>query len=226
MERESLDAEPRRRRHGPQLVLEQDGRLQQDLPVRVGPGLEQVAAPPQPHLEGHDEPFAQGVDRRVGDLREPLLEVVRERPLGRRVGREAAVVDREAGLEPRVLQVEVVGPERGGLEHALVGDGAAREGADVKVSRQRAALGLGGLLDQLAEQEELALQLVPLERSGAGDGLEDHLPGAGLGGAREAAHDRRVDGHLAPADDAAPALGGDHALQNRLGLGLGGVVVG
>ena len=39
-------------------------------------GLQSRAALTQMHLEAHDELFAQGVNRRVGDLRETLLEVV------------------------------------------------------------------------------------------------------------------------------------------------------
>ncbi len=42
---------------------------------RLGAGLQEVALGPDRHLGGHDDLFADGVDRRVGDLGEELLEV-------------------------------------------------------------------------------------------------------------------------------------------------------
>mmetsp|Transcript_6889 Transcript_6889/g.18757 ORF Transcript_6889/g.18757 Transcript_6889/m.18757 type:complete len:1126 (+) Transcript_6889:86-3463(+) len=40
--------------------------------------VQEVTLGAQGHLEGHDEPFAEGINRRVGDLRESLLEVIVE----------------------------------------------------------------------------------------------------------------------------------------------------
>ena len=52
---------------------------------------------------------------------------LRERPLGHRVGREAAVVDGEVGLEELVGQVAVERAEHRALHHPLVHDRARRE---------------------------------------------------------------------------------------------------
>ena len=42
---------------------------------RLGVGLQEVALRTDRHLGGHDDLFADGVDRWVGDLGEELLEI-------------------------------------------------------------------------------------------------------------------------------------------------------
>ena len=128
------------------------------------------------------------------------------------------MVDGEGRGVRRVGEVAVKGPQRGGLEHALVGDGAGGEGADVAVGQAGRP---GGGLHQLAQQEQLPLQGFA---GRALDGRHHHLPDAGLGGGGQAADDGRVDGHLAPPDDAAPPFRGHDLFQQGLGGGLARVV--
>ena len=66
-----------------ELLVRQDGRGQLELVSRLGPGFQEVALRADRHLGGHDDLFTDGVDRRVGDLGEELLEVREEelRPL-------------------------------------------------------------------------------------------------------------------------------------------------
>ena len=62
-----------------QLLVEQHRRAQLDLPGRLGLGVEQVALGTDGGLDRHDDLFPDGVHRRVGHLREQLLEVVEQR---------------------------------------------------------------------------------------------------------------------------------------------------
>ena len=61
-----------------QLVVVDDRVLDLDLPARLRARIEQVALGPDRRLHRRDELLADRVERRVGDLREDLLEVVVE----------------------------------------------------------------------------------------------------------------------------------------------------
>ena len=61
-----------------QLRVGDHGRGERDLVGGVRPGLEQVGLRPDGPVGGHDDLLADRVHRRVGDLREELLEVVVE----------------------------------------------------------------------------------------------------------------------------------------------------
>ena len=86
---------------------------------------------------------------------------LREAPLGRRVGAEAAVQHGVGADERRVLQVRIELGQHLRRDHALVDDGPRRERADVEVV-QTADDGLADerLADGPAGQEQGALQLV------------------------------------------------------------------
>mmetsp|Transcript_22560 Transcript_22560/g.63332 ORF Transcript_22560/g.63332 Transcript_22560/m.63332 type:complete len:392 (-) Transcript_22560:1377-2552(-) len=76
LQAEGLGLQPVVGLDGRQLTLDHDRGGELHLVEHLLPGVEQVAAPPEAHLEAHHEALAQRVDGRVGDLREPLLEVV------------------------------------------------------------------------------------------------------------------------------------------------------
>ncbi len=103
----------------------------------------------------------QGVDLAVVGQQPHRL---REAPLGRRVGAEAAVQDRIRADERRVPQVRIELGQHLRRHHALVDDGPRRERADVEVV-QAADDGLAAErpADGPAGQEQGALQLVPGE---------------------------------------------------------------
>ena len=79
-----------------QLLVGEDRRRAHDLAARVGAGFEQVALGADRRVERRHQRFEVGVERRVRDLREQLLEVLVEhaRPVGdhrhRRVGAHRA----------------------------------------------------------------------------------------------------------------------------------------
>ena len=62
-----------------QLALREDRRAQHHLARVLGRGHEHVALRPDLGLQRHHDRLAQRIDRRVGDLRELLAEVVVER---------------------------------------------------------------------------------------------------------------------------------------------------
>ena len=84
---------------------------------------------------------------------------LRERPLGRRVRGEAPVVDHEARLEERILEVQVELGHDDGAEHALVHDRARRHRADVALV-DVAVLGGNLRLNELAGQVELPVEIL------------------------------------------------------------------
>ena len=97
-----------------QLVVVDDRVLDLDLPARLGPRIEEVAFRPDRRLHRGHQFLADGVERRVGDLREHLLEVVVEqaRPIRqhgqRRVGahraeRLLAVGGHRAEQQPQIF---------------------------------------------------------------------------------------------------------------------------
>ena len=63
-----------------QLVVVDDRERQLDLHARLRAGLEQVGLRADGRRQRGDELLADGVERRVGDLREELLEVVEQHP--------------------------------------------------------------------------------------------------------------------------------------------------
>ena len=62
------------------LVVVEHREIDLDLPARLGARLEQVVFGADGHAHRRDELFANRIERRVGDLREQLLEVVVEQP--------------------------------------------------------------------------------------------------------------------------------------------------
>src|SRR5690606_15941655 len=64
--------------YGRELVIEEDGALELDQLGVFGRLVQEVAAPAEQGPQGEDEPLPRVVDRRVGHLGEPLLEVVEE----------------------------------------------------------------------------------------------------------------------------------------------------
>ena len=63
-----------------QLLVVDDGRLDLDLPARLGPRLQQVRLGADRRAHRRDELFADRVERRVRHLREQLREVVVQQP--------------------------------------------------------------------------------------------------------------------------------------------------
>ena len=85
---------------------------------------------------------------------------MRQRPGRERVGREPLVHQRERALEIRLVQVAVVGAELVGEEHALVDDGAARDRHRVIAGQPPLVLAIDRRRDRLAQDVELALEVV------------------------------------------------------------------
>ena len=133
---------------------------------------------------------------------------VGELPARERVGREARVHERQAGLGPRVLQVAVEVGELKAREHPLVDHGARGQAGHHQVGR--------GPLGDAADHEQLALERV-LVAQPVGGGHEE-LADGGCAGARARSRGGERDRDLAPAYD--PLALGDHgALEQRLELG-------
>ena len=90
-------------RHGGQglhFVIEEDGRVQGQDAGRGKSGFEETHPWPERRAERHDELFADGVDRRVRDLGEELLEIGVEQARPAREHRERRIVaHRSGGLE-------------------------------------------------------------------------------------------------------------------------------
>jgi hypothetical protein len=104
----------------------------------------------------------------------------------------------QRGLEVGLVQVGVILAELVGEEHALVDDGAARQRHDVVVRQPPLALAVDGVGDDLAQDVELALELVlGLDRRATAD---DHLHVERLGRLHRLAERRVVVRHLAPAE--------------------------
>ena len=76
-------ARPPRARPRPdrrQVGIAQHRIVEHDLPLALGTRLEQVLAGSKPRAQAHHHALPHRVDRRVGDLGEPLCEVVEQRP--------------------------------------------------------------------------------------------------------------------------------------------------
>ena len=97
---------------------------------------------------------AHGVDLAV--VREEV-ERVREIPGAERVGREAAVDERQRALERGIAQVLVVGVELRRAQQALVDEPLRRQAHDRELGLGHAG-GRGGPLDAAADHIELALE--------------------------------------------------------------------
>ncbi len=213
-----------------ELAVEQD-RLAQDQLVRVGRRLvEEVELGAEARSEAHHDLLADRVDRRVGDLREELLEVGEQR---------RGLVGEHGQREVVAHRADRLGPvaRHRGEQHPQVLLGVA-EGALAGVQRlvgDRYRLGGG----QVVEQYRVAHEPLPVGPAG-GDGaldlavLDDAAPGevdkeqlAGLQAAQtpdtlgrdieqpalRAEHDEPVDGlHPAPRPQAvAVERGADQA---------------
>ena len=74
-----------------EVVVVQDRLGQHDLAARLGPGIQQVGLTADAHADTGDHLFTDGVQRRVGDLREHLLEVVEQHAWALREHRERGV---------------------------------------------------------------------------------------------------------------------------------------
>ena len=194
-----------------ELVVVHHRHRQHDATARRGRGVEQVGLRPEVHLQRGDELLAVGVQRRVGDLREELDEVVEQHAAARRERRERGVVAHRArGLGPALRHRAQ--QQRDLLAGVAEGLLAAHEHVAVElVARPRRQV---GELDHPGVQPlvvgvlggELALDLVVVDDP-APDGVdEEHA--AGLEAAL--AHDRRrVDVEHADlgAQDDEPVLG-------------------
>ena len=134
---------------------------------------------------------------------------VRQRPTGERVGAEAAVHQRERALHPFVGQVGVERRQLRRGEHALVDDGAAAERREVG-----ALLGRQFVLDPLAGDEQLAVEVDALGPGRVGD---EQLLEAGHHGHGAASEAGGIHRDAAPTEDGEALVGGD-GLDRGLGL--------
>ena len=103
----------------------------------------------------------------------------------------------ERGDHPLVLEVEVILAHLVRQQHPLVDDGARREGRRVEIA---VGLAQGGdpVLDLLADDEQLALERVPVGAVLAA--ADEDLAHEGFGGDDALAQPRIVDRHVAPAE--------------------------
>ncbi len=197
------------------LVVVEDRIFDRDLPAGLGRRFEQVALGPDGRGHGRDDLFTNGVERRVGDLREELREVVVEqaRPIrehGQRgVGAHRADGFFAGGAHRRQQHPEVFLRVAEGLltfEHRLVigalGPGR-RQRLDVHdVLAQPVAVGAGG--------GQLTLDLVVADDGPARGVHQQHAAGPqpvlahdALGGHVEHADLRRHDDEVVVGDQVA-----------------------
>ena len=123
---------------------------------------------------------------------------------------------RQRGLEARIEQVLVIGRELVNQHHALVDDGAARQRDGIIFGHALAADRVDAIGDDLAQDEQLALERVFVDdvRTAA----DEDLPLNRLDRLHPLAQVRIVDGNVAPADEVVP-FGGDGFLDDRLDFG-------
>ena len=149
---------------------------------------------------------------------------VRQRPLGKGVGREALVHQRQRAHHARILQVQVVLAHLVGQQQPLVDHGARRHRRHVVLLAVVQAQVLDGVAGDLADHVQLALERVGHHhvRAAADEDLADHrLLGAHGGRHRHVAVDR----HVAPAQHHL-ALGAHGALELLLAGLARGVLLG
>lgn len=85
------------------------------------------------------------------------------------VGGETLVHQRNRGFETRVRQILVIGPNLIGEEHALVDDGGGGQRDGIEILRfLAAALVVDAVGENLADQEQLALEVMIGRRIAAG----------------------------------------------------------
>ncbi len=186
------------------LVVVENGALEQELHRRLGPSLEQVGLGAEAGAKAHHDVLAHGVDGRVGDLREALLEVAEERRRLLGEHREREVVAHRAGrllgvarhrreqdaevflgeAERQLASSQLVGLRRRRRGAARLGQVLQADGAGFVPLAPRRRVGDDAL--GLALVEHAALLEVDREhRAGAkapavGDVLVGHLERAGL----------------------------------------------
>ena len=140
---------------------------------------------------------------------------VRQRPGREGVGREALMHQRQRALEVGLVQVRIIAAELVGEEHALVDHGPAGQRARIIAGEPAIAALIDRLRDRLAQDVELALELVVgLRRAVAAD---EHLHMRRLGRLDRDAERGIVGRHVAPAEQLQPLgldLVGDDALDH------------
>ena len=120
---------------------------------------------------------------------------------------------RQRGLDPLVLEVEIVVGQLRREQHALVNDGPAGERGDVEIVEAGRVLGGGLVFDPLADDEELALEGVARLRIVAP--TDENLAHDRLRGGDRGAQDFARDRHRPPPGDPLAFLGRD-TLDQRL----------
>ena len=141
---------------------------------------------------------------------------MREPPGREGVGGEALMDQSQRGLVARIEQILVVGRELMNQHHALVDDRAARHRDGIIFGHAFAADRIDAVGDDLAQDEQLALELLFV-----GDvrtAADEDLPLNRLDRLHPLAQVRIVDGDVAPADEDVP-FGGDGLLDDRLDFG-------
>ena len=142
------------------------------------------------------------------------LAVVRDHPVGmseppgrERVGGETLVDERQRGVEPRVQQVGVIGRELADQHHPLVDDGPARHRDGIIFGEAAGARQVDAVGDDLAQDEQPALEVVLVDDVAAS--TDEQLTLGGLDRLDPFAEVVVVDGNVAPADQGL-ALLDDH----------------
>ena len=172
--------------------LVDDGQDLADV-VEVG-GVEERLARGHPVLVA-----PQGVDLAV--VRDGAIGVS-QLPAGEGVGAEAGVEHRQRRHHAAVAQVGVVLGELEGREHALVDDRAAGEAGEVEVLGAADAAPFDLALEQFADDEEAALEVVLALHPGAAP--DEDLVDGRLGLERGLAKHGVVRGNFAPAEEMLP----------------------
>ena len=140
---------------------------------------------------------------------------MRQRPGREGVGGEALVHQRQRALEIRLVQIRIVAAELVGEEHALVDHGAARHRDRVIAGHAAVAALVDRLRDRLAQDVELALEIIV--GLGGAVAADEHLHAGGFGRLDGDAERGVVGRHVAPAEQHQPLvldLVGDDALDD------------
>ncbi|CCF70123.1 hypothetical protein XAPC_3853 [Xanthomonas citri pv. punicae str. LMG 859] len=194
-----------------QFALAEHRRIEDDVVHRLRTGVEDIGLPAELCGERHRDAFAQRVDRRVGDLRERLAEVVVQRPGLAAEHRHRGVVAHRAGgfllgfcqraqhlfhflgaeLEQLVIAAQGLLAEgllhqRGVDQFGLQIGHALLQPLLVRGARTVDAVdGIG--IEQVAALEVDRHHLARAQLALAGDALGRQLPHAGFGGHQEVA---------------------------------------
>ena len=137
-----------------------------------------------------------------------------QRPRRERVGAEALVHQRQRRLERRIAEIGEHAPDLLGGQHALVDQRPRRQADDVEELPLGDLERVNGVLDALADHEQLALErrvaLARNRRRGqSGTAADEDLPEHRLDRHRARTERAVVGRHLAPADEALPFLDDD-----------------